>query len=63
MAGTVYMDMPLKPNILEDLTKEVCIAVWLLFREPSDSGARLSRRLLLPAVPMPTRPTRLRLRS
>ncbi|KAF7718043.1 Uncharacterized protein PECH_002376 [Penicillium ucsense] len=22
MAGTVYMDMPLKPNILEDLTKE-----------------------------------------
>lgn len=23
VAGTVYMDMPLKPNILEDLTKEV----------------------------------------
>lgn len=25
VAGTVYMDMPLKPNILEDLTKEVGI--------------------------------------
>lgn len=23
VAGTVYMDMPLKPNILDDLTKEV----------------------------------------
>lgn len=25
--GTVYMDMPLKPNILEDITKEVSIGV------------------------------------
>lgn len=25
VAGTIYMDMPLKPNILDDLTKEVCI--------------------------------------
>ena len=23
VAGTIYMDMPLKPNILDDLTKEV----------------------------------------
>lgn len=23
VAGTVYMDMPLKPNILDDLSKEV----------------------------------------
>jgi DNA polymerase delta subunit OB-fold domain len=23
--GTVYMDMPLKPNILEDITKEVSV--------------------------------------
>ena len=23
IVGTVYMDMPLKPNILEDITKEV----------------------------------------
>lgn len=28
VAGTVYMDMPLKPNILEDLTKEVGILTW-----------------------------------
>jgi hypothetical protein len=25
VAGTIYMDMPLKPNILDDLTKEVNI--------------------------------------
>lgn len=23
VAGTIYMDLPLKPNILDDLTKEV----------------------------------------
>lgn len=23
VAGTVYMELPMKPNILEDLTKEV----------------------------------------
>jgi DNA polymerase delta subunit 2 len=23
VTGTIYMDMPLKPNILDDLTKEV----------------------------------------
>ena len=23
MVGTVYMDMPLKPNILEDISKDV----------------------------------------
>lgn len=28
VAGTVYMDMPLKPNILEDLTKEVS-SFWM----------------------------------
>jgi DNA polymerase delta subunit 2 len=25
VTGTIYMDMPLKPNILDDLTKEVGI--------------------------------------
>lgn len=24
VTGTVYMDMPLKPNILEDVSKDVC---------------------------------------
>lgn len=24
VAGTVYMDMPLKPNILDDVSKDVC---------------------------------------
>lgn len=24
VTGTVYMDMPLKPNILEDISKDVC---------------------------------------
>lgn len=26
VAGTVYMDMPLKPNILDDISKDVCPA-------------------------------------
>ena len=26
VVGTVYMDLPLKPNILEDISKEVCMA-------------------------------------
>jgi DNA polymerase delta subunit 2 len=25
VAGTIYMEMPLKPNILEDISKDVCI--------------------------------------
>jgi len=24
VAGTVYMDMPLKPNILDDISNDVC---------------------------------------
>ena len=24
VAGTVYLDMPLKPNILDDISKDVC---------------------------------------
>lgn len=27
VAGTIYMDMPLKPNILDDLTKDVRLAI------------------------------------
>lgn len=25
VAGTIYMDMPLKPNILIDIAKDVCV--------------------------------------
>lgn len=28
VAGTVYMDMPLKPNILEDVSKDVSDFTW-----------------------------------
>jgi DNA polymerase delta subunit 2 len=27
VAGTIYMDMPLKPNILEDISKDVSCAL------------------------------------
>jgi DNA polymerase delta subunit 2 len=27
IVGTVYMELPLKPNILEDITKEVCYGI------------------------------------
>lgn len=34
VAGTVFMDMPLKPNILDDISKDVCVhypwqLVWM----------------------------------
>ena len=29
VVGTVYMDLPLKPNILEDLARDVYIAVYV----------------------------------
>jgi DNA polymerase delta subunit 2 len=25
VVGTVYMEMPLKPNVLDDISKEVCL--------------------------------------
>lgn len=33
VTGTVYMDLPLKPNILEDLTKEVRFVTTALISE------------------------------
>ncbi|KAJ5465137.1 uncharacterized protein N7458_000823 [Penicillium daleae] len=42
MAGTVYMDMPLKPNILEDLTKETFTSApppRRTYADPSDPSA------------------------
>lgn len=38
VAGTVYMDMPLKPNILEDLTKEVSDQMGCLIRSWIDAS-------------------------
>lgn len=56
VAGTVYMDLPMKPNILEDLSKEVSTSGPFLFR--SCSHERFSRTLLprpLPAAHTPIR--------
>lgn len=30
VTGTIYMEMPLKPNILEDISKDVGTALWSL---------------------------------
>lgn len=35
VTGTVYMEMPLKPNILEDVSKDVRIGGKELLRTPS----------------------------
>jgi len=35
VAGTVYMDMPLKPNILDDISKDVCHGPELTSRNSS----------------------------
>ena len=33
VVGTIYMDMPLKPNILDDISKDVCgLRRWDAFR-------------------------------
>lgn len=37
VAGTIYMDMPLKPNILDDLTRDVREPSILLYPD-TDSG-------------------------
>lgn len=37
VAGTIYMEMPLKPNILEDIGKDV--SAVLLIRSGGDVGA------------------------
>jgi len=33
VVGTIYMDMPLKPNVLDDLSKEV--SPILMFKRPN----------------------------
>jgi len=42
VVGTVYMDLPLKPNVLEDLARDVS----LHFRSMLTSSILLQRRLL-----------------
>lgn len=42
VVGTVYMDLPLKPNILEDLARDVC--VLSLYEEVDGSISLLRRR-------------------
>lgn len=39
VAGTVYMDMPLKPNILEDISQDVCRQRGSLTRAQADEIA------------------------
>lgn len=36
VVGTVYKDMPLKDNVLEDLAKDVCLAFFMATRIPVD---------------------------
>lgn len=56
VAGTVYMHLPMKPNILEDLSKEVsCLALLLLLLLLTIHRTSHLRPLL--AAPTPTLPT------
>ena len=43
VAGTVYMDMPLKPNILDDISKDVSFIV-VCGRQTPDKGLALDIR-------------------
>jgi hypothetical protein len=56
VAGTVYMHLPMKPNILEDLSKEVGLLALLLLILPLTIYRTSPLRLLLSA-PTPTLPT------
>lgn len=58
VAGTVYMDMPLKPNILDDISKDVrprwqkirpCIHTFLAL----DLGSSTTREVRVPHRPRP----------
>ena len=57
IVGTVYMDMPLKPNVLTDIAKEVCLkfvipsALYLYFYFP------LSMLSIGSKPPLPSRST------
>lgn len=55
VAGTVYMHLPMKPNILEDLSKEVSLLAFLLLLLPLTID-RTSRLRPLPAAPTPILP-------
>lgn len=55
VAGTVYMHLPMKPNILEDLSKEVSYLAWLLLLRLTIHRTSHLRPLL--AAPTPILPT------
>jgi len=38
VTGTVYMDMPLKPNILDDISKDVWVILIFLLHPFDDSS-------------------------
>ena len=50
VAGTVYMEMPLKPDVLEDVTKDVSDSVLVLVTPASRS---LSKLMLFRSVGYP----------
>lgn len=56
VAGTVYMHLPMKPNILEDLSKEVSLLALLLLLLLL-TIRRTSHLRPLHAAPTPTLPT------
>lgn len=56
VAGTVYMHLPMKPNILEDLSKEVGLLALLQLINLLTIHRTSPLRLLLSA-PTPTLPT------
>ena len=56
VAGTVYMHLPMKPNILEDLSKEVSFLALLLLLLLL-TIRRTSHLRPLNAAPTPTLPT------
>ena len=46
VAGTIYMEMPLKPNILDDISKDVSSASFIFGRK-EDGDPRTGQMLIL----------------
>jgi DNA polymerase delta subunit 2 len=38
VAGTIYMEMPLKPNILEDIGKDVSVLLFVCLQKEVESA-------------------------
>lgn len=56
VAGTIYMEMPLKPNVLDDLTKDVGYSGLMSYR-PVLIPSRISQQHPLLAEPTKTQHT------